>query len=1040
MRAVLETCGWALVAALLIGAAPGTVRAEVATSIDPFTPPAPARQQAAEPATTTGRVTNTAGGPVAGATVSLPGLTLATITNTDGFFRLVVPEDKVTARDDTLEVKRLGYSEQRVPFALRPGAITVNVVMREVAVALQEIVVTGTAGNQTRAAQGAVVASIDAASVTSKAPVSTVTDVLSGRVAGVNISGTSGTTGASPRINIRGATSISLSNAPLVFIDGVRVSSGKRTDVGNYHGLGGLGGQSVTALNDLNPDDIASVEVVKGPAASTLYGADASAGVIQIITKKGRAGAGRFTQNITGEWNSIDPNFTPYAAYGTCIEPFTQPGGPDLCQGQAPGTIVSDNPLERGNLFRNGHMQSLQYNAQGGGDDYGYFVSGNVQNEVGTSPNNYYYRRTGRTSFTWDATSKLTIDAMVGLSSNDYRVPQGDDANYGYLTQAGFFASPFLVSLGSDGKRSGGMQLPIDGLTAITNRIRTTRLTPSAQLHFRPFDWLTNRLTVGGDLSSTHATTFFPTNDENWYNGDQADGYVEDVQSPIHIYTIDYLGTIHNSFGSGGRMASDLSFGSQYIHSTTNYLAGVGIGLAANSSNLVSSASVTESHQDFTESKSLGFFAQEQLSFGEKLFLQAGARIDRNSAFGKSYGSFFLPKVGASYVISEEPFWQRAVPWMSTLRIRAAYGTTGRAPTPGASLATYAPFPYITPGGGVGPGVIQASPGNPDLEPERGTEFEAGFDAGFFGERVGVELTYFDKRTSNLLLRNPLAPSLAYTEDPFVNAGKVDNQGIEFTVRATPVSRQSVSWDVAFTGSTLRNKLVSLGDIVIPDQAEISPDLTIRYTPGRPLSAWYSSKILSVDTAAGFALVTDEPVYAGPQLPTFTANLSNTVTLFRSLRLYALLTTQRGAKIFNVGPLVRDMITGISAEVNLPADQGGYSTEEKIRRFGPFKTADGTPVPLVLDEYLQSTDFVRLQELSLTYTLPDAILQPIRAAGGSITVGGRNLHLWKSSDFQGWDPAVQANTTAGGLNQLINIEEFTVPQARRWLVRVNLQF
>jgi TonB-linked SusC/RagA family outer membrane protein len=989
-------------------------------------------------ATISGKVTDAqTGNPLAVANVVVQGTQLGAVTADDGTYRIA----HVPLGAQTVVVRRISYAPDRRMVTLVEGATaTVDFALKPSATELEAIVVTGTAGNQSRAAQGAVVSTIDASDVLSKAPISNVTDVLQGRVPGVNVQQSSGTIGAAPRINIRGATSISLSNAPLVFIDGVRMNSGAMQDVGNYHGLEGLGGQTVTALNDINPDDIESIEIVKGPAASTLYGADASAGVIQIITKKGRLGAHAFTQNLTAEWNQVQPNFTPNSVYGTCGASDVAAGGADLCQGQPVGTVISDNPLVRGGVFRNGSLHSLDYSGQGGGDNFGYFLSGSINNETGTSPNNEYRRRTGRSSFNWVVNPKLSVDAMVGLSYNDYKIPEGDDANYGYMTQGEFLSNPFDVKVAPDGTRSGGISTPVVGLESVLNRLTTLRYTPSATVHYGPFSWFSNRLTVGGDLSSTHGFTFFPKNDQNWFAGDQANGYVEDVQNPINIYTVDYLGTIHTTHGSDHHIASDFSFGSQYISTVDNYLAGVGLGLANNSSNLVSSASATESHQTYSQAKSFGLLAQEAVSFGQTLFLQAGARVDRNSAFGTSYGSFFLPKAGVSYVMSQEPFWSKLAPVISTLRLRAAYGTTGRSPTPGASLRTYSPFPYVTPTGGVGPGVVQASPGNPNLMPERGTEFEAGIDAGFLHERIGAELTYFDKRTSDLLLLNPLAPSLAFTQNPYINAGKVDNRGFELALHGTPISRKTVIWDVAFTANTLNNKLVSLGNVTIPDQAEISPDLTFRYVPGKPLAAWYSSKVIKVDTAAGFATVTNTPVYAGPQFPTFQANLSNTVTLFHNtLRLYALFTGQQGGKILNVTPLIQDLF-GTSAQTNLPASQGGYSAEERIRRFGPFQTADGTPVGLVLDSYLQPTDYLRLQELSATLSLPLRFAQQLHASSASITVAGRNLHLWKSSKFQGYDPEVAASTQTTGTNQFATTEEFTVPQPRRIVVRLNLQF
>lgn len=1002
--------------------------------------PAVGAQQQVGNGTIAGKATDAqSGAPLEAVTIAVQGTQLGAVTGPDGSFRIT----RVPNGAHTVVARRIGYGAGTRTVTTSDGqTVTVDFPLQTSAVNLQEVVVTGTAGNQTRAAQGAVVSTINAAEVTTVAPVSNVTQVLEGRVAGVNVTAGSGTSGTASRISIRGAASISLSNAPLVFVDGIRTYSGQRNDVaiGSSHGLERLGGQAVTALNDISPDDIESIEVVKGPAAATLYGADASAGVIQIITKKGRLGSRSFRQNITTEWNQIQPNFTPLPIYGTCSAANVAPGGAALCQGKTAGTAISDNPLEREGVYRNGNLGSLDYNGQGGGESFGYFVSADATNEYGTAPSNYYLRRSGRAHINWVATPALGIDATIGVSRNDYRLPQGDDANYGYLTQQYALSNIFGVKVAADGTRSGGLSTPVAGLEAIQNELTTVRFTPTAQVHYTPLSWFTNRLTVGGDISATHGVTFFPKNTQNWYNGDQANGYVEDVQDPIHIYTVDYLGNIHSTFGGTRQIASDFSFGSQYINTVQNVLAGIGIGLATNSSNLVSSAATNQAIQTYTQSKSLGLLAQEQLSFGQTLFLQGGARVDRNSAFGKAFGSLVLPKVSASYVISQTPFWSRYANAISTLRLRAAYGSTGRSPSPGASLRTYAPFTYVTASGGTGPGVIQASPGNPNLKPERGTEFEGGLDAGFFHERAGIELTYYDKHTSDLLLTQPLAPSLAFASNPFINAGSVDNRGIEFTVRANPVDRRNVRWDASLNGSTLKNRLVGLGPITIPNASEISPDLTYRYTIGKPLSSWYSSKITAIDTVAGRATVTSTPVFVGPQWPTFTANLTNTVTLYKNLSLYALITHQQGGKILNVTPLYRDL-TGASAGANnLPASQGGYSKAEQIAHFGPFFTPAGTPVALVLDRYLQPTDFVRLAELSATLSLPNQYAERLRASNASLVFGVRNLHVWKKKSFDGPDPDFQSNTTLTGTQQYISLEEFTVPQPRRWLVRLNLQF
>jgi TonB-linked SusC/RagA family outer membrane protein len=984
-----------------------------------------------------GRVTDArTGEPLVAATITVDGTELVTQTGRDGHYRLT----RLSPGAHGLTARGLGFAAQHQLIKASAGdTVVVNFALQFTEVNLNQIVVTGTAGDQTRAAQGAVVATIDAAKVVDEAPVSSVTQLLQGRVAGVDVTDGSGTTGTAPRISIRGSASISLSNAPLVFVDGVRIDNEPRNVVGNFHGLERLGGQSVTALNDLNPDDIESIEIVKGPAAATLYGADASAGVIQIITKKGRLGAHRFQQDVTAEYDQIKPNFTPYSVYGTCGASDVQPGGPDLCQGQTAGTVISDNPLVRAHVFSQGWMGALGYSGHGGTDNFGYFVSASANNSQGTTPNNSYQRRTGRTNIHWLALPQLSIDATLGFSRNDYHIPQGDDSQYGYLTDGQFESSPFAVTVGPNGQRSGGSAFPFVALENINDEIITTRVTPTLQVQYTPFPWFQNRFTLGADLASTHGITFFPTNNQNWYNGDQSNGYVEDVQNPVNTYTFDYLGNIRAKFGRDGWITSNLSFGSQYIDIVNNALTGVGLGLAANQSNLVSSAAQSEAHQTFSEAKSLGLLAQEEIGFDQVLFIQGGFRVDQNSAFGKDFGAFFLPKVSGSYVLSQEPFWKPLSPAISTMRFRAAYGTTGRSPTPGASLTTYAPFPYVTATGGTAPGVVPLSPGNQNLKPERGTEFEGGVDAGFLDDRIGVELTYFNKHTTDLLLLNPIAPSLGFTQDPFVNAGTVDNRGLEFTVRGTPIRQRDVDWGIEFNGNTLRNNLVSLGGLTIPNTALISPDLTQRYVIGNPLASFYSSKVISVNQAGGFATVTNAPVYDGPQFPTFQANLNSTLTLFHVLKLYGLVTMQRGGKILNIGQLIYDL-QGISAQTNLPAGHGGYSPEEKLRRFGPFKTVDGTPVGLVLDSYVQRTDFTRLSELSATLMMPDSWARALHGTGASLTVGGRNLALHKASDYQGFDPDILASTTVTQTNQFSSSEEFTVPPPRLWFVRLNLQF
>ncbi|MDQ6829226.1 MAG: SusC/RagA family TonB-linked outer membrane protein [Gemmatimonadota bacterium] len=984
-----------------------------------------------------GRVTDAkTGEPINSVSVTVQGTQIGGVTGNDGTYRLA----RVPAGLRTLTARRVGYSALTVRVTVpEGGAATADFALQPSATQLEAVVSTGTTGEQLRETQPASISAVSVADLLTETSVVNVTDVLRGRVPSLQVVSGSGMTGSTARINIRGAVSYTLSNDPLVFIDGIRMRSAQRD-------LQYVGGQAVNALNDLNPDDIESIEVVKGPAAATLYGADASAGVIQIITKKGKLGIKRLNQSISTEYNSIDPNFTPPSNYAKCTaSSILATSGSAYCSGQALGTIVSDNPNVRGGTYSKGNLKSLRYSGQGGGDNYGFFVSGTADDEQGTTRNNTLVRRDGRASLNWTATPNIGMDFSLSLAQNDYKLPNNDQGSYGSLIYAAL-GSPLGVTRDASGKLSPGFAagISVDAISSILNQTNTLRATPSMQLRYSPFAWFTNRVNVGADLNNTHGTEFYPINPYHWYSGDQANGWVNEIRENANVYTVDYLGSINTTFLNRSNISSELAFGSQFIRQTFEQLQGTGIGLLTNSANLVSSASKVTGAEAYTDQKSLGFFAQEQLGFNDKLYLQLGGRLDRNSAFGSSSGasSIFLPKVGASYVISKEPFFNRYTSFLPTLRLRAAYGATGRAPRPGSSLKTYSKAPYITdlPGPQVINGVVPQNPGNANLKPERGTEFEGGIDAGLFHDRLGIELTYYKKTTSDLLVVNPIPISLGFGANPLVNIGKVENHGIEFTVRARPIDRRNFSWDANLIGSTLSNKVLSLGgskEVVTTSLGNISNKVTV----GRPLGAWFTRKIHSYDPATGTVVVGDTSEFVGNVLPTMQGSITNTFTIFRNINIYALFQGQRGARAFNIGPFYRDQFLGNSAEVILPAGQGGYNARDRALRIGPFKSVSGATVGGTqgADAYLQSTDYVRFQELSVTLSLPNRFARAMRANSASLTLGGRNLNLW--TRWQGADPDVNVlNTSTGGISQFLQAELFTTPPSRRWIARFNLQF
>lgn len=986
----------------------------------------PSRALLAQTGTISGKVTDAATAlPVADARVVISGTTFEAQTNKDGDYRLTNVKPGRTG----VSVFRLGYKASRDSVVVVAGqTASLNIKMTQSVINLSEVVVTGTAGNQERKAQAALVASVKAADIIRDAPITSVANLLQSRVPGVALSTQSGTAGSANTIRIRGASSINLSNSPLLFIDGVRINEGQ---IGS-----GQSGQQFDRMNDINPEEIESIEVVKGPAAATLYGADASAGVIQIITKKGRAGSTSFQQTLRYEMGSSElANYTPPTNYGNCTAALVAPTSANpLCRGQAVGLLVSDNPLVRVGAFRKGSDQVVNWGARGGGQNYGYSLSYGTTKSAGTLPNNKYNRENIRTNVNYVANSKLNIDAGLGLTQSLVDLPDNDNNIYGWLG-GGLLGSPTTRNdspngaLTQDGFYS---NRHYNAINAIQHRLLTKRVTTSVTANYTPTTWFTNRFTGGMDFAADDQRNFYPKNDSLWYGGLTDGGSNGSTSRSAERYTFDYLGNMKK--GWGANWESNLSFGLQVISSRNTFLGATGIGFVTNSNNSVGSAATTTGSGGFTEQRQFGYLSQLQIGNQNKRFLQVGVRVDKNSSFGNNSPAFVLPKIGGSWAISEEDFFSPLAGLVNTLRLRAAYGTTGRSPDPGQALTTLVASPFnIT--GSTAAGAILGNPGNADLKPERGTEFEAGLDAGFFNNRVSAELTYFNKTTNDLIIARPIPPSLGFSSSPLANIGSIVNRGLELAMNISAINTRNVRWDIRAGGNTLHNELTSLGTVL---PFNIGGGRTL---VGQQIGVMVSKRIESINTTTNVVTVSDTLAPMGNLFPTLEWNFTNTVTLFQNLRLNALLDSKRDFTIFNNTAFFRETQLVRS---NLRLDPTVLSATERLRRYGnptsgqpAFVTNKGNAATVndVRDAFIEKGDFVRLREISATYTVPSSLAKRLGGVvdGASITFAMQNVKLW--SDYSGPDPEVIAQ--AGAFSR----EDFlTLPNARKSVLRFNFTF
>lgn len=948
--------------------------------------------------------------PLVGAQVTVLGTTLGSLVNEDGRFMIT----GVPAGTREVRAVLIGYAAQTQTVSVVAGqTANVEFALGASAVALDEIVVTGTVGQQTRRAQSAVVSTVNAEEIAETSPVTSVTDMLQARAPGISITQSSGSSGTAQRIRLRGQASINLSNEPLVYIDGVRADS--RTTQ-----LYGVGGQVQSRLNDIDPETIESIEVIKGPAAATLYGADASAGVIQIITKKGAAGAG-FTQNVSVEYNQIEADYTPPANWGVCSQAVIDAGYP-ACQGVPAGTAISDRPSDRYDVFRDGQLRSVNWSGRGGGEDYGYYLMFGADDEEGTLRSNAYERMTGRFNFNFVPTEKLRMDAGVGLIRTATRLPNNDNNIYGYLGGI-MLGSPLTVGLAPDGWYASNRQ--VEAISNIDNSNKTIRATPQLTVSYQPISWFQNELTVGADITRTEHKSEFPLNREGWYGTSTLNsGSVGQARENRDVGTVDYRGTLTNQLTDSWR--SSLSFGTQLIATRRDLTFASGNGFTTRAANSINAAASTSGGQSFSEEREMGVFAQWQPTWRDRLYLQFAGRLDKSSTFGGNAEWFFSPKVGASYVVSDEAFWQDNMPdLISTLRLRGAYGTTGRSPGSGASLTTFGSNPYAITSSDVESGVTPINPGNPDLRPERGEEYEFGVDLGAFNERLGLEVTYFKKTSKDLILERPIAPSLGFSQDPDVNIGELINSGFEVAANLSLLEYDNLGWFVTIGFNTLHNEVTDLGDI--------EPiGTTLRVVPGYQVYSRFTRRIESINLEEGFAVVSDTTKFIGNSLPTFEGTLASSLSLFRNLEINTQLNTVQGFVIYNNTDQFRERQFGTGERWVLRDE---LPAEERITRFGPFVDSEGNPVDgsLVDEAYIERGDYVRLRELTLTYRLPASWASRFGGSGASVTLGGRNLALW--TDYKGADPEVLgANTTTSRTDFL------TLPQSRRLVARVNVQF
>jgi TonB-linked SusC/RagA family outer membrane protein len=977
----------------------------------------------AQTTTISGVVTDAANVPVLAAQVSISGTRYAASTDKDGHFHIVGIADPAGTAV-TLVARRIGYASTSV--AAHTGDENVVIHLTATAVSLNEIVVTGTPGSTERRALGVDVAQIDAATLVQKAPVQNVQDLLNGRTPGVTLLASSGVVGAGSTVRIRGVSSFSLTNQPLIYVDGVRVDNSQGTGVSNQS----FGAATTTRWNDFNPDDIESIEIVKGPAATTLYGTEAANGVIQIITKKGaigkttwdfntRQGANWFHDPAGRLWTNWDTN----AAGDTLSENYNE-----LLQ------RYQDSTGQK-NIFTTGYKQGYDLAVGGGTSALRYHVSGGYDRNEGVEPTNNDNNYTARANLQIFPNDKIDIAVSTGYNVNKTNLAV--EAGYGGTTFTTYYMDPATIGTPSLGFDSG---LP----TAYHEQYQLfqaiNRFTGSATVNHHPVSWFNQRLTLGIDdgyedseeLSAVHhnLSYFFGTDADSGFKN----VFVRDTK----IFTSSYVANLVLPVTSSIR--STTSLGGDIIKRDGKYQNGSGSDFPAPGLTSLSSTTAGQvAAETDTLDNTVGIFAQEELAWNDRLFITGGVRLDNNSAFGSRFRNVYYPKVSGAWVISEEPFFH--VSQINTLKLRAAYGESGQAPLPYSARASYKSV-----AGPFGASVTPSSFGNPDLGPERGYETELGLDAAFLHNRAGLEMTYYFGGTKDAILEQSLSPSLGYPGTQFVNAGSLTKHGFELSLHGTPYQTANTEWTLGLNIATADNKVTYLnGAQFLQATSGGTPAPNVRHVLGYPVGSWFGQKVvgstLNSDgtvtnvmcddgTSAHNPIACTNPdgtanapqVFLGRTLPNFEGSVTSTLRVFKNFEFFVMLDTKRGYKKLDGDLRVRCYAFDLC--------KSNWFKDGVDPAVLGAQTSTG-----FVNYVINDASFVKLREVSLRYNLPDRLFASLHASGAWISVAGRNLATF--TDYQGLDPE---DTFQGGSRGFGQWSQAVTPQLMQFVTTVHLSY
>lgn len=983
----------------------------------------------------TGTVTNK-GVPLPGVSVTIKGSRIGTTTDENGHFSIKVNDNAV------LVFSMVGFTRQEIPVG---NKTTLSVDLVEQSQSLNTLVVVGY-GTQARKDLTSSVSSVKGAEI-ARVPVTNIDAALQGKVAGVQVVQNSGAPGDETYIRVRGNGSLFGENRPLYVIDGVPMNN----IPAGASPLGG-DGQRITATNDINPNDIESIEVLKDAAATAIYGSRAAAGVILITTKKGKAGRARFNFNTHSGVSEITKRL-PLLNADQYVDLVTEERANAGLPVDPAITKTGVNTNWQNAIFRKAPISEYNLSISGGSKEVSNYVSIGYLDQTGTIVGAQHFKRlNGRVNLEYKATDNLQIGVSINGEHSLNNRMDNSFSGQSVLANALIY-NPNYPIYNADGSFFYDVNRRATNPVMLANRLRfvsiVDRYIGNLYGEYSILDNLKFRTSFGMDNQNVQDDRFQTTEVNNRTAATGAADFFTQMLA-LNENTLTYTPKLSN-----GNTLSAVVGESAQVTSIRR------IGAAGNTSpsDLIEAitgfTNRTEGSDYRSKSGLLSYFGRVNYNYKDRYLLQAAARIDGSSRFGANQKYGFFPTVSGGWRISNESF-MKDQHFVDDLKLRASIGTSGSQEGLGTdfpSLAAYSTGVNY----GLEPGIAISSLSNKDLSWEATTQSNLGLDLSILNNRVNITVDAYLKQTNRLIFKLDLPYTSGFARTNGANIGKLENKGLEINVNTDNI-RGKFGWSTNYNMSFNRNKITSLPQLVIgdPSSSDFTESLpgvygtslpTSIYRVGAAVGSFFGYKSLGVNPTTGNMIYQDtnhdgkinaaDRVIIGNALPRFTGSFTNTFS-YQGFELSVFLYFSYGNQVYNQTRAILERMVGYN-----------NGDTKVLNRWTPANTTTIVPKAMFNDpvvpnsltngetssRWVEDGSFIRLKNITLNYNIPATFLKKLKISSAKVFLSGQNLALW--TKYSGYDPEAQNQSVK---NSQLGIDYAVQPQPRTISAGVNVNF